>query len=318
MKLVKIKSLFDIEYGNQFDLNKLSLSDDLRQGVAFVSRTARNNGVSAWVEPKKLIPPYTAGLITVPLGGTLLSAFVQKYPFYTAQNIKVLTPKGKMTLKEKLFYCTIIKHNRFRYTSHGREANKTFNSILIPSREDATDCLKMIDNGVKKPSFDPYSANGKIQLSSKEWQYFYLTQFFNMEAGRYYPKKNYTKGKVPLVTASDQNNGVTGFTNLHPVYNNKHITIGKIGASTFFQKTPFCATPDVTVLTPKNEKFSSFIALFFITLINRESFKWHYGRQIRLGDCKRLKIKLPVKNGEPDWQFIENYIKSLPCSSNLS
>ena len=33
----------------------------------------------------------------------------------------------------KMFYCYAIEHNRFRYTSHGREANKTLDELLVPS-----------------------------------------------------------------------------------------------------------------------------------------------------------------------------------------
>jgi hypothetical protein len=32
---------------------------------------------------------------------------------------------------------------------------------------------------------------------------------------------------------------------------------------------------------------------------------------------KKTKIKLPSDDGKPDWQFMEDYIKSLPYSSNL-
>ena len=41
-------------------------------------------------------------------------------------------------------------------------------------------------------------------------------------------------------------------------------------------------------------------------------------RQIRLNDCQKLTIKLPVTTqGLPDWEFMENYIKSLPYSASL-
>ena len=36
------------------------------------------------------------------------------------------------------------------------------------------------------------------------------------------------------------------------------------------------------------------------------------------GRLKKLSIKLPVDSkGEPDWKFMEDYIKSLPYSSNI-
>jgi len=319
MNLLPIKEIFDIEYGNQFDLNKLEINAK-NKNISFVSRTSKNNGVSEWVKPYQGVKSYNKGLITVSLGGTyLLSSFVQQFDFYTAQNIKVLTPKTSMSLDEKLFYCAAIKHNRFRYTSHGREANKTFNDLLVPSREDALRLIKKVKTRIPKPSADSLTSNVKLKLSDRNWVYFNLSDYFIMNAGKYYPKESYVKGNTPLVTASDQNNGVLRFTNLTPVYVHEHITIGKIGASTFFHNVPFCASSDVTILSPKKSSFNSFIGIFISTLINKENFRWNYGRQIRLGDCEKMKIKLPVnKEGDPDWQFMDKYIKSLPYSGNLA
>ena len=57
-------------------------------------------------------------------------------------------------------------------------------------------------------------------------------------------------------------------------------------------------------------------------MINRDKYRYQYGRQYRQKNFKQHKIKLPAKQNrkgeyEPDWQFMEDYIKSLPYSSNL-
>lgn len=144
MKLVPLDSIFEIEYGNQLDSNKMSPD---RNGINFVSRSSKNLGVKEKVRAIETIIPYNAGLITVTLGGTyLLSAFVQPSPFYTAQNIKVLRPKTGMSFNEKVFYCSCIRTNRFKYSSHGREANKSLNSLLVPD-------ISEIPNWVHKADF---------------------------------------------------------------------------------------------------------------------------------------------------------------------
>ncbi len=130
MKLTPLSDLFGICYGNHLDLNKMELQSE--NGVNFVSRSSGNLGISAQVKPID-IEPFQSGLITVSLGGTyLLSAFVQPKPFYTAQNLKVLSPKFDMTTNIKVYYCLCISKNRFRYSAHGREANKSLDSILVP------------------------------------------------------------------------------------------------------------------------------------------------------------------------------------------
>jgi len=159
--------------------------------------------------------------------------------------------------------------------------------------------------------------NKNLKLNQESWKYFSLIDFFDMFAGKYYPKDSFSHGKVPLISASDTSNGIMSWTDLKPKFNKNSITIGKIGATTYYQSVDFAASSDVTVLKPKFN-MNNFIGLFLTTIINQENIKWFYGRQIRLGDSQKLRIKLPVdKNENPDWQFMEDYIKSLPYSSNL-
>ena len=127
--LVPISKLFTIVSGNKLDFGKMTLKKD---GVAFVSRTAQNNGVVGFVEYLKGVHTFNAGLITVSLGGTVLASFVQIQDFYTAQNVAVLIPKSKLTLSQKLYYCTCITQNRYKYSTFGREANRTLKDIFIP------------------------------------------------------------------------------------------------------------------------------------------------------------------------------------------
>ena len=56
--------------------------------------------------------------------------------------------------------------------------------------------------------------------------------------------------------------------------------------------------------------------MFIISILNFNQYKYAYGRQLRISRLLDEKIKLPVdKDGKPDWQFMERYIKSLPYSA---
>ena len=98
---MKIKDLFIPYQGNGLELINLDISE--HSNINFISRTAQNNGVVAQVEKVEGLMPFDAGLITVALGGSVLSSFVQTKPFYTAYHIMVLRPKKEMSLSEKLF-----------------------------------------------------------------------------------------------------------------------------------------------------------------------------------------------------------------------
>lgn len=307
---LKVSDIFDMISGNGFELINMSSSTD--SDINFVSRTSQNNGVIAKVNKYNNVEPFPAGLITVALGGSVLSTFVQTKPFYTAFHIMVLSPKKSMSLKEKFFYAMCIKENAYRY-SYGRQANKTLKDIELPD---------IIPSWIEKVDIDfniLKTKNNKVdKIISDSWVEFDLIDFFDMKAGKYYSKEEYSNGKIPLVSSKDTNNGVMAFTNLEAEFEGNCLTIGKVDMATFYQDRPFCATSDVTVLIPKF-KFNKYIGLFIKTIIELEKYKWCYGRQIRLGDCRVLKVKLPVDNSNkyPDFEYMEKYICSLPYGDKL-
>jgi hypothetical protein len=136
MKTVPLSAVFAVAHGNKFDLNKMSKCAPSDDAVAFIGRTGEHNGVVAFVEKLEGKEPYGSGLITVALGGSALSSFVQSRPFYTAQNIDVLKPRSAMSLDVKLYYCLCIEANQFRYSTFGREANRTLRNVLVPDPND--------------------------------------------------------------------------------------------------------------------------------------------------------------------------------------
>ncbi|RIM68405.1 restriction endonuclease subunit S, partial [Staphylococcus arlettae] len=63
-------------------------------------------------------------------------------------------------------------------------------------------------------------------------------------------------------------------------------------------------------IEPRNVKLNKFIAVFLCNQIMMQSSKFDYGNQIRLNDTKALNIMLPSTNNQPDYDFMEQYIKN--------
>jgi hypothetical protein len=129
--MCRLDSVFDVKYGLSMELN--ALEKDL-SGVNFVSRTSKNNGVSARVKPIGGIEPIDGGVLTVAASGSVLETFLQLEPFYSGRDLFYLKPKEELSVEELLFYCVCIRENRFRY-SYGRQANRTLKELPIPSRQ---------------------------------------------------------------------------------------------------------------------------------------------------------------------------------------
>lgn len=321
--MVSISTIFQIEYGNQFDLSKMEPSDQY-DAIDFISRNSNNNGCVAKVARFNDIEPYQPGVITVTMGGTyLLASFVQQHPFYTAQNIKVLTPIEPMSLEMKLMYCASIQKNRFRYHSHAREANSTFNNLLVPSLEEMKQIMNKMNCDVLKveETYKRRSLSYNVSLSdTKKWRYFSLSKLFSIVKGKRLTTADQIEGDIPYIGAIDSNNGVSAYIgNTEHLHSGNTITVsynGSVGQA-YYQPVQFWATDDVNVLYP-NFEMNVYRAMFIITMIEKEKYRFSYGRKWQALIMKETKIKLPIeKNGEPDWNYIENFIKGLDYSDSL-
>ena len=328
MKLVPLDNIFDIQYGNQLDLYKLNASEE--NGINFVSRTRENLGIVSKVGKIATIEPFDSGLITVSLGGSyLLSSFVQPEPFYTAQNIKVLRPKRQMSFTEKIFYCKAIEKNRFRYSSHGREANKSLEEIEVPDQVPSNVLSLELDKKLNtKIVNDDSIKESDVDLNSVEWKFFNIggkNGIFKLEKG-YYNKKPPSRmdGEIPFFGASKKNYGITSWhyeSELEKIYGPNKLLVTNNGSTcqAYYADQRFTCSHDVNILQPKQIELNKFIAIFLISIIKLDAFRWSYGRKWRIMRMKDSEIKLPVDNsGKVNWEFMESYIKFLPFSKTLA
>ena len=57
--------------------------------------------------------------------------------------------------------------------------------------------------------------------------------------------------------------------------------------------------------------YYQYIALFFCAVLRQEKYRYSYGRKWNLENMRTTTIKLPTKDGKPDFVFMENYIRLL-------
>ena len=316
---VRVSDLFQIGYGTNFDLNKMDItvSSDPEK-IRFISRTRQNLGVAAYVKPYRDTSPLEAGLITVALGGSyLLTAFVQESPFYTAQNIAVLMPKNPLTYTEKLFYCLCLGRNRFRYSAFGREANRTLGMIKVPASMPHN--FEEMHFKEPKPSRDSILGI-TVDLTSVGWRDFRLIELFDISSTvttSLAELEAYGPGNHPYVTTRTSNNGVRGFYNHATEEGNVLVVDSAVLGYCSYQRNSFSASDHVEKLMPKFA-ISEYIGMFLTTILNREQYRYSYGRKASIKRLSDASIRLPVTcEGKPDWQFMEGFIKSLPYSKNI-
>lgn len=170
-------------------------------------------------------------------------------------------------------------------------------------------------------------------LNTATWKPFRYDAIFNICKG-YYNKKpeHFSVGEIPFIGATESNNGVTeryniedislyhkdGTTNDDPldkkIFKGNSITVsnnGSVGYA-FYQNMEFTCSHDINPLYLKNHQLNVYIAMFLITLIELEQFRWCYGRKWRPKRMPSSIIKLPVQaDGSPDYEYMEKFIKNI-------
>lgn len=320
MKTIQVQDLFEVEYGSNLELNKqIKLLSDDPNSVPYVSRTAKNNGITAYIQPTnaKLNPSHT---LSVACGGSVLSTFYQSKPYYSGRDLYFLKPKIKLSVRQMLYYKMCIEANKFRF-DYGRQANRTLRLLEIPAPEEIPAWVETVE--LPQQYTGEAKSDEKVELPPvSKWKKFKYTDLFERtrgQGGRARAAKQ-NPGKNPYIGASAENNGTTFWTSLEPTEAEGAITVsnnGSVGAA-FYQDRPFLASSDVSVLRLKDRVLTKQIGLFIITVIGQEKTKYGYGRKWGLSRMKESFIALPATSeGQPDYDLMERYINSLPYSANL-
>lgn len=319
--LVKISDIFNIKYGVNYELiNLAQCKNSQYNSIPFVSRTEKNNGISAFVEIILDVEPNQKHTLSVAGGGSVLSTFYQSIPYYSGRDIYVLIPKQELSVIEMLFYAKCISANKYKY-NYGRQANKTLKDILIPEAMPQNLNIKLttFKNNIESNLIQTPLLKEKTSLNITNWQSFKYRDIFEVKKGKRLTKEDFIEGTTPFIGAIDSNNGYRDFIGQEANHKGNTITVnynGSVGEA-FYQPNDFWASDDVNVLYPKF-KFNKYIAMFIIPIIRKEKYRFNYGRKWESSRMKESTIKLPVnENGEIDTHLMENYIKALPYSSSI-
>lgn len=151
-----LHKLFQVGMGNGIDAVITTNDNPIYN---YVSRDSNGNGVVGFVDEIEGEEPFPAGAMSLALGGSFLgSCFIQKKPFYTAQNVAVLQEKVSLSDHTKLFIATLIRNEcKIKYQAFGRELNAHFRkdfTIKLPVKRDA--------NGIVYDETHEFSDEGYI------------------------------------------------------------------------------------------------------------------------------------------------------------
>lgn len=330
------------KYTELFDISgsKTTTIEDLKAygkgEYPYVTTQAVNNGVEGYFN----YCTERGGVLTVD-SAVLGFCSYQEKDFSASDHVEVLRPKFEMTKYIALFLTTIINREQYRY-SYGRKCSQTKlrrSQLKLPVTQEGTPDWKYMEDFVKdqiipqlpkkaqKVWLQKYDTQPmqqeKMKLNTDEWKWFLPSDIFT---------------EISIAPSSDLNNlelDPFGLNYLsRAVVNNGYeckvkrdeskvtrgnfISVVMVGVPSFafYQKNDVICSQNILVL--RYPAINQYNALFLCTILQKDGYRYSYGRTLSKANFLQTRIKLPVTPaGTPNWQFMEDYIKSMPFSRNI-
>lgn len=319
--------------GDYFDVylssGDLKIDDCEPGNIPLISSGSTNNGIVGYIDEKGdgKAQIFKANCITVDM---FCNAFYQNEDFYAVSHgrVNILCPKFKCNLQIGLFICSIIKKEQFKY-SYGRAVYSSEIArmiIKLPSTPDNEPDWNYMEQYIKSIKHKPLSTANQGRYSSltlgvESWKPFKIKDLFVLQTGKAHSDMLDEGNDIPYIGAKKSDNGVMYHCAYNPELAQKGNCIificngqGSVGYANYMNKS-FIGTTDI--VAGYNEHLNQHNGLFIATVLCLERPKYSFGRKWKthLSDTE---INLPVsKNGEPDWLYMENYMKALPYGDRI-
>lgn len=154
-----------------------------------------------------------------------------------------------------------------------------------------------------------------IRLDDREWKDFAVPKIFqNIQRGKRLKNADHVPGIVPYVSSTANNNGVDDYIEASAgtrVFKNciSLANSGSVGTA-FYEPFAFVASDHVTSLECKEA--NEYIYLFLTAVLEQQRTNFNFNREINDLRIKKMRVMLPVTDGgQPDFQFMENYVREL-------
>ena len=254
------------------------------------------------------------------------STFYHDYPFAITGDAIVLVAKEEIPTDAMWFLaCVFDKHFNSKYSYEEKcSADKAeAEYIRLPSTNDGTPDWEYMGNYMKSIE---QKANDKLSklysivntppilMKTVEWSEFNVSDLFAVQKGTMILSNCNLcdDGKVPVYSSTTDNNGIVGYTNIKPTFIVSddvpfYLIFGDHTKSMFIAKNDFNIMDNVKVLRPSvyNEYAIRFITTAWSASIPNIGYARHWSL------AKKTPILLPEKNGQPDWQYMEEYMRAI-------
>ncbi|RQM94425.1 restriction endonuclease subunit S [Staphylococcus pettenkoferi] len=315
-KEFKLEDIFTIRSGVRLEKKNL-----IKGNLPFITAISLNNGISDFVSNNN--SSEDSNILGVNYDGSVVENFYHPYKAIFSDSVKRLKLKNVKGNKYiYLFLKAVIykQKNKYQYGYKFNSGRMKKQFILLPVIHNQPD-YEFMEEYIKENYFRLKSVikdkrkneiNDYRSLSEVDWKAFKLIDIFDsIKRGKRLTKNKQVDGNIPYISSTSNNNGLDNF-----ISNNNNVRLfdncltlansGSVG-ETFYHPYKFVASDHVTHL--KKNNLNKYTYLFVANMIKRIGNKYSFNREINDFRIKREQIILPTLNDQPDYEFMEQYIK---------
>lgn len=284
-------------------------------GIPYIVRSKFNNGVKYRIKPDGLVCS-PKGVIS--FGAENAAFFYQPEEWCGGRDIYYIDTRNIQP-----YACMFLASCLSRITENYTYSFGLFPDLLkrekikLPAKDEVPDWPYMeeymrrieqrVHNSVSALKDAKY---GLTSVNTAYWKEFSMKELgFENFHGRRLTKKDRIGGNIPFITAGKENQGVVGkIGNDRTTYNNA-ITVDMFG-NVFYHKGEYAGDDNIYFFV--NDKISELSKLFIVVSAQsqiRSTFE--YKDQFRQDNADNLTILLPAKGDEPDWHYMEMYMRGV-------
>lgn len=329
-KEFRVGDLFDIHPTKNYNMINSKLFERIGS-VPVVVNSSFNNGIGGYVD---LEPTENGEIITFSDTTSSTAIFYQPKDFVGYSHVQGMYPKNeRWTENSLLFFLVAFKKaaflQGFDYVNKFTRELASNLTIKLPVLENNIDFEYMetyIEN-MQYKTVEYFNKLNKIdsiekrKIETKEWKNYRLGDLFDINSPKVYHTKDVKENieGIPYIVRSKYNNGMKYRVSMDEkfVLNPANtISFGAENATFFYQKEKYISGRDMYYIDTR--KISEKAAFFLISCLQTitERYSYNYGLFPKL--LREEIIKLPMdNNGNPDWDYMEDYISKLPYGNLL-
>jgi hypothetical protein len=315
----------------------------------YVGAKRNNNGVMVHCERDESLTLKGNCIVFICNGEGSVGYANYMYRAFIASTDRVAGYIDNLNYLRGCFLATVLSQERPKYSFGRKWKTHLKNTIIKLPSITKNDGIyepdwKFMEDYITSLHYKPLTTKKKsiasINLKVNEWQKFQIKKIFTLLNGKSITQEEISEnpGTLSAVQSGEDNNGVMGKISLSYCEKNRYtyttkpcLTVARTGTAGFvsFQVHGCVVGDSAKILLIPDEVASTGVYLFLQTILNKNRFKYTYGRKVTEEKYLNDYIILPAKKTDntiivddkckysdegyiPDWNFMENYIKSLP------